>query len=67
MEELIKNLQEVAAQDCPSDWLSEGDDLNVDDFAGNVNDAFRLGRTEGQVLLARALLDVIAAQSLGEY
>lgn len=63
MEELIKNLQEIADKDCPSDWVSEGDYLNVDDFASNVNDAFQLGRAEGAVLLARSLLEVINAQT----
>ena len=53
--EKIEQLKVMAASECFSD--SEGEDVIVDDYAGgNVDDAFSLGVTEGETLLARDIL-----------
>lgn len=57
---MIERLKELARTKCFAD--DEDDDVIVDDYAGgNIDDAFSLGETQGEVLLAR---DVLASMSI---
>jgi hypothetical protein len=53
---LIAQLKETARRECFYD--DESDDVVVDDYAGgNVDDAFAVGETAGEVMLARSILE----------
>lgn len=53
-EPLRLKLEKLAARSC---W-SDDEDATVDDFAaGNIDDAFAGGCTEGEILLAREILE----------
>jgi hypothetical protein len=54
-DELIDYLKGLANQECFYD--DESEDVMVDDYAGgNIDDAFSVGETAGETILARKIL-----------
>ena len=55
-EAMIEELKRIARQECFYD--DEDEDVIVDDYAGgNIDDAFSVGETAGETMLARSLLE----------
>ena len=55
-EAMIEELKRIARQECFYD--DEDEDVIVDDYAGgNIDDAFSVGETAGETMLARRLLE----------
>ena len=60
-EQLIERLKKMAEKRVFDD--DDSDDVIIDDYAcGNVDDAFYLGEHQGEVLLARMILDAIGVE-----
>lgn len=54
--DLIARLEPLAARSAPS----ENEEFNACDFAaGNFDDAFTMGQSDGETLLAREILEVL--------
>lgn len=57
-EAVIEQLKKSARQKCFYDELVDNPDVIVDDFAGgNIDDAFNVGETAGEAMLARSILE----------
>lgn len=55
-EAMIEELKRIARRECFYD--DEDEDVIVDDYAGgNIDDAFSVGETAGETMLARRLLE----------
>ena len=59
--EMIERLKKIARQSTVYDDLPEDECLNAYDFSGgNFDDAFSMGETAGEVLLARSILEELS-------
>ena len=59
-EQVIEKLIEIAQKESIFDGIVEEECFCVDDYAGgNIDDAFSLGLDEGEIELARKLLDML--------
>lgn len=59
-EQVIEKLKEIAESDSVFDSIHEDGYFCVNDYAGgNMDDAFSLGLEEGEIELARKLLDMM--------
>lgn len=62
-EAYIDSLRTVARIQCIDDNIDAGDDIDIGDISGhNYDDAYELGKTSGEVALAREILHYLGVE-----